>query len=50
MAMAMAMTLCVGAAYGHAKDLSKSRTDDNDKTRVDGFKLPALSGTLAGGE
>lgn len=32
MAMALCISVCVCAAYGHAKDLSESRTDDNDKT------------------
>lgn len=32
MAMALCVWMCVCAAYGHAKDLSESRTDDNDKT------------------
>lgn len=36
MALAMAQCIrvcvCVCAAYGPAKDLSESRTDDNDKT------------------
>lgn len=32
LAMALCVRVCVCAAYGHAKDLSESRTDDNDKT------------------